>query len=284
MKIEEIKTEPRLVSIIIPNYFMGKSGKLITDMDEALWFAGHCFERIKKYTTLPYELILVDDGSVVGQELLKEWADILITNKKNLGFAKACNKGIDAARGNWICVVNNDIFVWSGWLEALIKTFEDNENCGVAMPALMKQTKDGREALRFEQIDLSKNYLAYGKGAEFGSCFLMKKELVDRVKKMNNGKFYDENFHHFFGEDRRLWRQARQLGYETYRSHKVRVFHQGNVSVSKFPGRKKYTIPNREYLRRITKLEEEGEKLSEERKKQIREQVDIDYEKGLFSE
>ena len=132
---------------------MNVSGKIVPDGDEQLWFARHCFERIKQYTKLPYELILIDNGSIHGQDLLEEYADVLISNKENLGFAKAVNQGIRRATGEWICVVNNDILIYEGWLEALIKTFEDNENCGIAMPALMKQTKDGREALKIEKID-----------------------------------------------------------------------------------------------------------------------------------
>ena len=232
------------VSIVIPSYFMNKPGRIVPDGDEELWFAKHCFERIKKYTKIQYELILIDNGSVHGQDLLKEWADILITNTENLGFAKACNQGFRRATGEWICCMNNDIFVYDGWLEALIQTFQDNTDCGVAMPALMKQTKDGREALKIEKPDLDRNYDCYGRGAEFGSCWLIPKWLMDKVG------LFDENFQIGFGEDRDYWRRVRQAGYETYRTHKTRVFHQGNITMSKIKDRKKYTIPNREYLKR----------------------------------
>jgi len=273
-----------LISIVIPNYFTNKSGKIIRDNDEQLWFAEHCFERIKKYTTLPYELILIDNGSIHGQDLLRKYANTLITNKENLGFAKALNQGFNEAKGEWICQMNNDVFIWEGWLEALMKTFEDNPDCGLAMPALMKQTKNGKEALEFKKIDLSVNFDKYGEKAEFGSCWLTKKEILDKVKKINNGYVFDENFKVGFGEDRYLYYQIRKLGYETYRTHKTRVFHQGNCTMGKIENRQDYTIPNREYLRRITKLENEGRILSLEEKKQIREQVDIDYKKGLLKQ
>ncbi|MHA1225128.1 MAG: glycosyltransferase family 2 protein [Candidatus Hodarchaeales archaeon] len=239
----KIKTKPKLVSIVIPNYFTGKSGKVIKDRDESSWFAEHCFKRIKKYTKIPYELVLIDNGSIVDKELLDKWADILIRNKENLGFAKGCNQGFKLARGDWICCMNNDVFVYEGWLEALIKTFEDNPDCGIAMPALMKQTRKAKEALRIKEIDLSQNYMAYGKGAEFGSCWLTKKEIMDKVG------LFDENFKIGFGEDRDYWRRIRKAGYETYRTHKTRVFHQGNVTIGKIENRRKYTFANREYLK-----------------------------------
>ena len=237
------------ISIIIPNYFMNKSGGIVKDGDEQLWFAEKCYNRVREFTTIPYELILIDNGSVHGQDLLEKNADILITNKENLGFAKGCNQGFERATGEWILCMNNDIFVWGGWLEALLKTFEDNPDCGVAMPALMKQTKRGDEALKIEEIDLSQNYDKYGKQAEFGSCWLIRKDFFDQLKE-KDGYYFDENFKIGFGEDRDLWRRVRREGKETYRTHRTRVFHQGNITMAKIENRKQYTLPNREYLKK----------------------------------
>lgn len=262
------------LSIVIPNYFTNKPGKIVPNGDEALWFAKHCFERLKKYTK-DYELILVDNGSVHGQELLEEWADVLITNKENLGFAKGCNQGFRAAKKEWIVCMNNDIFVYEGWLEMLIKTFEDNSDCGVAMPALMKQTKDGREALKIDKPDLTLNYGKYGKDAEFGSLWMTRKDILDKVG------LFDENFKIGFGEDRDLWRRMRIAGYNTYRTHNTRVFHQGNVTMASIENRKSYTGPNREYLKQMDELEKSGKKLSAEEKIELRKKADVDYKKGL---
>jgi len=280
MKIVEIETKPKLVSIIIPNYFTGKPGRVIDYMGEAMWFAERCFKRIKKYTTLPYELILIDDGSLMGHELLDEWADVLIRTKKNQGFAKSCNQGFNLAKGEWIVLCNNDILVYAGWLEALIKTFEDNEDCGIAMPALMKQTKDGREADKLEEIDLTLNYDKYGVGAEFGSCYLIKKETVEAIKKMNNDCFFDKRFLKGFGEDRNLYRQVRMLELQTYRTHKTRTFHQGGTTMCGIKDRRKYTHPNREYLKRLTELEKDGKRLSEQEKDKLKAKVIADFKSG----
>ena len=266
------------ISIIIPNYFMNKSGKVVQKGDEQLWFAENCFERLKKYTGYSYELILIDNGSVHGQDLLKKWADKLITNEKNLGFAKACNQGFDVAEEGWIVCINNDIFVWEDWLKALIRTFDDNKDCGVAMPALMKQTKNAREALTMKEIDLNQNYNSYSVGAEFGSCWMAKKEVLNEVRQFNGGSVFDENFKIGFGEDRLLWNQIRWLGYQTYRTHKTRVFHQGNVTMGKIVERRKFTGPNRIYLKKLLKAHDEGVVYTEEEKKKIRESADRIWE------
>lgn len=246
---EEIKT-----SIVCPCWFHGVSGKICKEGDEALWFAGHCFDRIKKFTHSSYELILIDNGSTHGQELLKNHADILISNKINIGFARGCNQGFEQTHGEYILCMNNDIFIYDHFLEIMIRDYESNPHIGVLMPALMKECKRGDDALRIDKPNLNQNYGVIAPGAEFGSCWLIKKDFFDKLKedskckKFPDGCYFDPTFFPGFGEDRDLWKRVRMAGKETYRTHNVRVFHQGNVTIATFPNRKKYTAANREYL------------------------------------
>jgi len=275
------ETNKKLVSIIIPCWFHGISGKICTDGDEALWFAKHCFERIKKFTNIDYELILIDNGSIHGQELMKEHADILVSNKENIGFARGCNQGFERATGEYILCMNNDVFVWSDWLEIMVRDYKSNPNIGVLMPALMKECRRGDEALKIESPDLSQNKGIIAPGAEFGSMFLMSRIVMEKVEGINDGKFYDENFKYGFSEDRWAWQQVRQLGYETYRSHNLRVFHQGGCTVMTLPNRRSHTHPNRIYLHKLIKANEEGRKLSPEEKVQLRSDAQKEYEEEI---
>ena len=199
------------------------------------------------------------DG-IAGQSLLpleKYWAqaDILIKNETNLGFGPACNQGFNRAHGHYVVCLNNDIIVYPGWLDALMEPLNSilTPPAGVVMPAIMKETRDARIALGMEEIDTTQNRDALSPGAEFGSCWMMKRELMYQIKEKNGGYVFDENFKIGFGEDRWLWQQVRMLGYETYRTHKTRVFHQGSMSMTKIENRKQYTIPNREYLAELKK-------------------------------
>jgi GT2 family glycosyltransferase len=76
-----------------------------------------------------YELILVDNGSMDGTPaLLERWqhAATIIRNHENHGFARACNQGARAARGEYLLFLNNDTEVTDGWLEALLRVVKQD--------------------------------------------------------------------------------------------------------------------------------------------------------------
>src|SRR5205807_1738966 len=77
------------------------------------------------------EVLVVDNGSSdATPALLGEWADgerrrRALRFDENLGFGPACNAGAGAAGGELLVFLNNDTFVLPGWLEALLRPFED---------------------------------------------------------------------------------------------------------------------------------------------------------------
>lgn len=79
-------------------------------------------ESIRAHTKVKHEIIIVDNGS--GPETIARIQAIpdlrVIYNKVNTGFAFACNQGIAAAAGTHVVLLNNDVLVTDGWLEALI--------------------------------------------------------------------------------------------------------------------------------------------------------------------
>jgi len=77
------------------------------------------------------EKIVVDNGSTdETPDLLAAWAGAghdrrYLRHDDNLGFARGCNAGADAARSTFIVFLNNDTFVLDGWLSNLLKPFSD---------------------------------------------------------------------------------------------------------------------------------------------------------------
>ncbi|NNJ77995.1 MAG: glycosyltransferase [Xanthomonadales bacterium] len=91
-----------------------------------------------------FEVIVVDDASSDGSfENLQQIEGVTaIRNDENLGFIGSCNRGAEHARGDFIVMLNNDTQVLDGWLDALLDTFEQFPDTGLAGARLVYP--DGR--------------------------------------------------------------------------------------------------------------------------------------------
>lgn len=95
------------------------------------------------------EIIIVDnasvDNSMVGIQRLLELEPYIecIYNKDNVGFAKACNKAISKANGDYLLFLNPDCIIWPGTIEEMLRHMNINERIAIAGPYLMNM--DGSE-------------------------------------------------------------------------------------------------------------------------------------------
>lgn len=92
-----------------------------------------CFESIKRNTSLPYELIWIDNGSaprdfnaVYNAAQRLGLPTKLVRFKDNMGFIKATNQGIREATGEQVILLNNDTEVGYRWAEKLLKPLADS--------------------------------------------------------------------------------------------------------------------------------------------------------------
>jgi len=250
--LETIKDERDRYELILVDNGSNLTSK---DLDASIYLSGD-FPAVRNLKLEP------EERDVACREISRRFdperywksADVLIRNPENLGFAPAMNQLIALARGKWFVGLNNDVLVWPGWADALLKPLETDLDppAGVTMPALVRDTGDATEALRIADVDLTLNRDKLGVGAEFGSLWMAPTELLREVAKFRDGyQVMDEGFKLGMGEDRLLWCEIRELGYQTYRTHRTRVFHQGNLTIGKVPDRKSYTEKNRERLARI---------------------------------
>ena len=70
-----------------------------------------------------FEVIVVDDASPDDtRAVLDSYADAIrvVARDANGGFARACNDGAAAARGEYLVFLNNDTIPVAGWLDALV--------------------------------------------------------------------------------------------------------------------------------------------------------------------
>jgi len=108
-----------------------------------LTFNRACLESIVTRTAWPnLELVFVDNASADGT---REWLEeqrrtcavplTVIANADNRGFAAAVNQGLEAAAGEYVCLLNNDTVVTEGWLSALIAHLDGDPGLGMIGPS-----------------------------------------------------------------------------------------------------------------------------------------------------
>ena len=92
-----------------------------------LEFTRHCFNSLRRYTRLPWELVVIDNGSTDGtKDYLAGVQDMspvpvtIVANDRNVGFPAAINQGLRQARGEYLVLLNNDVVVTENWLDHLI--------------------------------------------------------------------------------------------------------------------------------------------------------------------
>ncbi|AFL74598.1 glycosyltransferase [Thiocystis violascens] len=115
-----IAQEPR-VSVIIPVY---------NKLDYTL----ACLDSIaRQIPKVPIEVLVVDDGSSDATQAQLEVREDLryLRNPDNLGFVGSCNRGAQAARGEFLFFLNNDTVVLEGWLDTLVQTLIDIPDAGL---------------------------------------------------------------------------------------------------------------------------------------------------------
>ncbi len=120
------KVEKPVVSIVILNY---KRAGLVKQ----------CIKGIVKLAAVPYEIIVVDNNSQDDiEKVVDQFYQVrLIKAKKNRGFAAGNNLGIKQAQGEFIMIINPDIAVLEGSIEAMVQFLEQHPEAGMVVPQLL---------------------------------------------------------------------------------------------------------------------------------------------------
>ena len=94
----------------------------------------HCLASLilaKNSTT--FEVVVVDDRSSDDTRIVPDIVQNVryVRNETNLGFLLSCCKGADVSKGDYIVFLNNDTEVTSGWLDALVQSFDTFDSVGM---------------------------------------------------------------------------------------------------------------------------------------------------------
>ncbi len=201
-----------------------------------LSLTSQCLKSIWENTDAPHEIIVVDNGSSDGtRDYLARLEAVggvrVIANRTNLGFARASNRGAQAARGELLVFLNNDTIVQPGWLEELAACARKDEKIGVVGAKLLfpdDTIQHGGVAFSDTKLvyhiykHYDKDHPAVNKEREFqavtAACALIKKDPF-----FGAGGF-DESYRNGF-EDVDLCFKLRQQGYQVVYNPRAVVYH-----------------------------------------------------------
>jgi GT2 family glycosyltransferase len=222
-----VSAEPR-VSIVIPVHGQYPSTR-------------RCLAAIAHApTTVPYELIVVDDGS---PDATAAWLEAeapavrLVRHDFPRGFNQACCSGAAAARGAFIVLLNNDTEPCARWLEELLDPFQRCPDTGLVGAQLL--LPDGRLQEAGGIVWGNGEPWNYGRGGNpydprhayarqidyaSGAALAISAELWRQV-----GGFSPE-FSPAYFEDTDLAFKVRQAGHTVRYSPLARVIHHEGVS------------------------------------------------------
>jgi GT2 family glycosyltransferase/glycosyltransferase involved in cell wall biosynthesis/2-polyprenyl-3-methyl-5-hydroxy-6-metoxy-1,4-benzoquinol methylase len=197
-----------------------------------------CLESILKNSTVPYEVIVVDNASDENTaQMLDAMEGIrVIHNEENQGFVSACHQGTEKGEGENYLFLNNDTEVTQGWIEAMLSPLEAKK-AGIVGAKLIYpdgrlqeagniiwQDGTGWNYGRGDNPDLPQ--YSYLKEVDYcsGACLLVKKDL------WNDLGGFDRRYAPAYYEDTDLCLAARQMGYKVIYQPEARVIHWEGLS------------------------------------------------------
>lgn len=196
---------------------------------------------IQKYTEEDeYELILIDNRPPEGFIDLDEKYNIFKLNKHkevgDIGFSASMNLGVKLSNQEYpyLCLIQNDVFVWENWLPKLRGFFERNE-CETIYPSQGRITR--------QQVKNSFAEVDEPLWEDAGMCMITRNAF-------NRIGGYDERFKSVYFELAFRKRLAKH-GIRTKNTNKVIITHLGGVT----------TFENEERLNEL--MNEEGKVINQ---------------------
>jgi hypothetical protein len=235
-----LKNENPVVSVIIVNF---NNRNYLLKTLESLFQDTNASE---------YEIIVVDnaseDDSVEAVQRNFPTAKV-VSLQENLGYARANNRGVEQASGQYLLFLNNDTYVPEGAIGKLLDIKKDHPEYGIVAPLVCNADKSlqlswGKDLhllseffLKFfaekwhrRQFKRKKGRMSRNVDWVSGACFVIAGSLYQQV-----GGF-DEKFF-LYVEDADLGRRIRRIGKKIHVTSEAQVIHYLGQSVAKMPGK-----------------------------------------------
>ena len=198
-----------------------------------------CLESLKRQTYEEMEVILVDNASTDGSIELacRLYPGIrLVELHSNTGFAYAVNRGIEAAQGEYVLLLNNDTIVFPNFVKnqyKMIKGKPDVFSCSALMiqngnHELVDDAGDELAALGWgfapdRDKPVSGCMVAHEVFSSCAGAAIYRKSVFDEIG------LFDESFFAYL-EDMDIGYRARLAGFRNLYNPYAKVYHLGSAS------------------------------------------------------
>ncbi|MBP5719322.1 MAG: glycosyltransferase family 2 protein [Abditibacteriota bacterium] len=224
------------ISVVIPNY----NGAGIIEK---------CLDSVTGF----FEVIVVDDGSADDSvSLIKSrYPDVkLIENGVNKGFSHSVNRGIRAAEGDFVFLLNTDVILPPNVTDNMLPLFEDSDVFAVSPRIILPKKGDIDEGCKWGKWHNGVFYTDQRQNVTevtpilyaTGCAALYRKSMLDAL-----GGF-DEVYSPFYWEDADLGYRAWKRGYKSLYTPHSFVTHEHGATTSKANSDYKNTITARNMI------------------------------------
>ena len=223
-----------LVSVVVINYNSGD-------------FIFKCLEHVKKQTYPHIEILVIDNNSQDGSgqrldELSKNQDIAYFHYGENMGSSRANNIGIEKSQGEYILILNADVFLENDYVEKCVKGFGKDLAIGTVVGKFLSAREKSiidsagiilfKEGVGNERGSGEKDHGQYDK-EEFivGACcaaVMYKRKMLQAIRYRR--EYYDEDFFAFV-EDLDLSVRSILLGWKTYYCPSAVAYHVRGGSV-----------------------------------------------------
>jgi GT2 family glycosyltransferase len=222
-----------MISIVIPNF---NGSRFLPDL----------FSNLKTIISADFEIIFVDNGSADNSlTIVKKLfpGAIIIRNQSNLGFGAAVNQGILAAKGTYVCLLNNDVILDQNWFKIILSVIKKHPEvscfCGTVLNK--EGTSTESQGIKFDwsgkclQIKQQPAGLIWGSSA---AVVIYKREVIKKIG------LFDEKYFAYL-EDIDVAFRLHQLHYQTLLVPQAIAYHLGGGTADKMGNfRAKQTFKN----------------------------------------
>lgn len=215
-----------------------------------------CLQSLYENTQVPFDVIVVDNGSADGviDLLRQEYPQVhCVQNDYNAGYTRPMNQALKLGRGRYKMQLNPDTLILPGSVESLVDFMETHPEVGISGPKVLNRDYTLQKPCRrgdprpwavftyfsglstlFPRSRLFGQYLVsymdedttHPVAGVAGSCMLIRRKVIEQIG------YLDERFF-AYQEDADYCYRARQAGWQVYYAPQSHIIHYGGMGGSR---------------------------------------------------